>query len=297
MKIKLKDFFVSTCHSFLRNTLFPLLPDKQLVAVEYFIAMKKMINLKEPKTFNEKLLWLMLYGGLEKYAKYVDKYEVREFVKETIGEEYLIPMLGVWDNFRDIPFGDLPERFVLKETHGSHYNYICKDKSLINMEKSSQQFSQWLSENYYDKFREIQYKNCKPRIICEQYMEDETGELIDYKFHCFSGEPQLIEIMTEREKSLKIDLRDIFWKNVPFSFMGYLCSDKTLIKPKKLDKMIEIARLLSKNFPYVRVDLYSISDEVYFGELTFTPGNGLDYRFDPPSIDEKFGNLIELSTM
>lgn len=253
-----------------------------------------MLNLNNPNSFSEKIQWIKVFGQLEKYSKYVDKYDVREYVKNTAGKQYLIPLVGMWNNFENIPFEKLPKKFVLKATHGSGYNYICKDKSLIDIKQLKKLASKWLKENYYKKGREEQYKLCWPKIICEGYLEDDSGSLRDYKIFCFNGIPQIIQIDSDRFSVHKRDLMNIDWERLPVTLGGHSNLNKIILKPKKLPEMIEIAKKLSKKIPFVRVDLYLINNKIYFGELTFTPGNGLE-KFFPNEADYQFGELIDLS--
>src|SRR3989337_4324671 len=157
----------------LKKGIFRFLPDKLFITFDYFITHRKIPNLQHPKTFSEKLQWIKLYGGLEKYSKNVDKYEVRNYISETIGEKHLVPFYGVWDKFEEIDFNKLQQQFVLKATHGSGYVFICKDKSSLDLKSLKKTTTKWLSENFYKSTREIQYNLCKPRIVCEKYLEDE----------------------------------------------------------------------------------------------------------------------------
>ncbi len=270
------------------------LPDKLFVLLNYYTLRKTLPNIRNPITFSEKIQWIKLYGGLEKYTEYVDKYEIRDFIRKTIGEKYLIPLVGMWGKSDEINFNKLPRQFVLKATHGQGYNYICKDKSSLDIAMVRNTLTNWINEDFYKKTREIQYKFCKPKILCEKYLEDESGSLIDYKIFCFNGKPHIIEVISDRYSEMKDDFMDLHWRKLPFIYNGYPQSIKILKKPPKLDEMIDIASKLSKPFPFVRVDLYSVNNSIYFGELTFTPANGLE-TFDPPEVDYQLGKLIDLS--
>ena len=279
----------------LKKGIFRFLPDKLFITFDYFITHRKIPNLQHPKTFSEKLQWIKLYGGLEKYSKYVDKYEVRNYISETIGEKHLVPLYGVWDKFEEIDFNKLPQQFVLKATHGSGYVFICKDKSSLDLKSLKKTTTKWLSENFYKSTREIQYNLCKPRIVCEKYLEDERGELIDYKIFCFDGKPYLVEVIWDRFTDHKGDVyKDLNWKTLDISYIGVPIPKRTLKRPENLEEMLEISKKLSKNLPFVRVDLYSLGNKIYFGELTFIPASGLE-RFNPPQIDFLFGKQIDLS--
>ena len=204
--------------------------------------------------------------------------------------------LGVWDRFEDIPFEKLPDRFVLKATHGSHYIYLCKDKSSLDIGKLKKIVNGWLREDFSQKFREIQYRDIPPRVIAEQYFEDDTGELTDYKIHCIGGRPQFIELVQYRNSHMTDDILDLDWNLLPITCVGYPYSgDKfNTPKPAKLAELLTVAQKLAADFPLVRVDLYLVGDHIYFGELTFTPGGGFE-AFAPPSAERHFGDLVDLS--
>lgn len=278
----------------IKKRILTYLSDKQYILLNYYISRKYIPKLNNPITFSEKIQWIKLYGGLEKYTKFVDKYEVRDFIRKTIGGKYLIPLIGVWEKFEDIPFNKLPRQFVLKATHGTAYVFVCKDKSSLDMNSLKKTVNKWMQENYYKMSREIQYKNCKPMIVCEKYLEDESGELTDYKFFCFNGKPHFIYIVSNRFTKQKYDFLDLNWKKIPIIYADYPNAIQEYKKPENLHEMIEVAEKLSKSFPFVRVDLYSIKGKTYFGELTFTPANGMD-TFDPPEVDYQLGTLIDLS--
>jgi hypothetical protein len=271
------------------------LPDKFFVYLSYYRAKRTILNLRNPRKFTEKIQWLKVYGKLERFATYADKLTVRPYVEQKIGSQYLIPLLGVWDAFEDIPFEALPTRFVIKVTHGCGYNYVCKDKSKINYGELRALVTGWMSENFYRQEREPQYKLCVPKIICEQYLEDESGGLRDYKFYCSNGIVKMIQVDTDRFVNHKSDLLDIEWNRLDYvSVTTFGSSDLIVERPKNLDALLSIARKLSQSFPFVRVDLYSVNNKIYFGELTFTPGSGL-VDLHPASGDIEMGKLIELA--
>ncbi len=287
-KIRTFIFESTIVRTFLR-----ILSDKQFIVLNYFFIKNKIPNLAHPNTFSEKIQWIKIYGELKKYSRYVDKYEVRNYIKITIGEKYLIPLIGVWNRFEDIPFDKLPNKFVLKATHGSGYIFICKNKSLINKKALKKMINKWLNESFYLKTREIQYKDCKPRIICEEYLDEGQEGLTDYKFFCKNGTPLMVEIITNRFTQPTLDLTDLNFHKLPI-FLAYPNSKRDIKKPTTFSEMLSISRKLSKVFPFVRVDIYSVKNKVYFGELTFTPGNGLDIM-KPHDADYQLRNLIDLS--
>ena len=268
----------------MNKNFFKWIPDEKYITIKYKLEMNQKLNLKEPKTFNEKLQWLKLYDRKPEYTKMVDKYEAKKYVADIIGEEYIIPTLGVWDKFEDIDFTKLPNQFVLKPTHASGNVFICKNKDEIDYKKLKKTAQKWLKRNYYLVHREWPYKNVKPRIIAEEYMEDQIGELIDYKVYAFNGQCDYVmvcfdRIKGDREKNeTKFIYYDRNWNiKKEFSKDGIKYGDTIKIeKPKNLDKMFEFAEILSKNIPFVRVDFYESNGNLYFGELTFYPSAGFD---------------------
>ena len=255
------------------------------------------LNLKDPKTFNEKLQWLKLYNRRPEYTTMVDKYEVKKCVADKIGEEYIIPTIGVWEKFDDIDFDALPNQFVLKCTHDSGGLVICRDKSKLDKVAAREKIERSLKRNYYWHAREWPYKNVKPRIIAEQYMVDESGyDLKDYKFFCFGGEVKLCMIERDRAKGRNGHAVDFFDRNFEHQNItvdGYPNAVQAYKKPENYDELLAIAEKLAKNIPHIRVDLYNVNGRVYFGELTFFQASG-NIKFAPIEWDEVLGNWIEL---
>lgn len=275
------------------DKLLKIIPDSFYLQLVYYIKMGKRLNITNPKSFNEKIQWLKLYDRRLEYTKMVDKYEVRKYISEIIGEQYLIPLLGVYNNFEEIDFSKLPNKFVLKCTHDSGGLVICKDKNKFDIEKAKMKINNCLKRNYYFQWREWPYKNIKPRIICEKYMVDESGiELKDYKFMCFNGQVKCLFVCLNRNSSngLNVDFYDMDWNPMPFE-RHYSSSGTTIPKPKNFDMMVEFAKKLSKNIPFVRVDFYETNGQLYFGELTFYPGSGYE-EFKPESYDYLLGSWI-----
>lgn len=272
-----------------------LFPDKLYLKIKFRLTMKKKLNLKNPQTFNEKLQWLKLYDRNPEYTKMVDKYEVRKYIAEKIGEEYLIPLLGVWDSFDELNFDALPDQFVLKCTHDSGGLVICKDKSQLNIDDARKKINKCLKRNYYWQNREWPYKNVKPRIIAEKFMVDsiQGDGLADYKVLCFNGAAKLIEFHLDRygERHTQ-DIYDINWNKTTISQDGYI-SDKIIEKPLQLDTVIELSQILAKGICHVRVDWYIIEEKVYFGEITFFDASGFS-PFDDEKDDLYIGRLIDL---
>lgn len=276
---------------------FDFLPDKLFLEFMYRVKIGQKLHLDDPKTFNEKLQWLKLYNRKPEYIKMVDKYAVREYIAKELGEEYLIPLLGVWDDPDDIDFDSLPDKFVLKCNHNSGTGMcICKDKSSLDIETVKKNLRKGLKQDYYKYNREWPYKDVKRKIIAEQYMEDdEKGELVDYKFMCFNGKVQCSFTCTERFSSsgLKVSFFDIDWNRLPF-IRQYPQSTVDIKKPKNYDEMVIMAEKLSKGIPFVRIDFYEINKKMYFGEITFFPGSGYE-KFTPEEWDLKLGEMINLT--
>lgn len=255
------------------------IPDEKYIRIKYKLEMSKKLNLNNPQTFNEKLQWLKLYNRKSEYTKMVDKYNAKEYVASIIGKEYIIPTLGVWDKFEKINFNELPKQFVLKPTHTSGNVFICKNKDEIDYKKLKKTVKKWLKRNYYLIHREWPYKNVKPRIIAEEYVEDETRALNDYKVYSFNGKCDYVMVCIDREKNkTKFIYYDKNWNiKKEFSKDGIKYGDNIKIeRPKNLGKMFEFAEMLSKNIPFVRVDFYEANGNLYFGELTFYPSAGFD---------------------
>ncbi len=271
-----------------------MLPDRIYLPLLYKKQIGNKLNLKSPATFNEKLQWLKLYDRKPEYTIMVDKYAVKKYVANIIGKEYIIPTLGVWDNPDEICFDTLPHQFVLKCTHNSGLGmYICRNKSKIDEKAIKDELRKGLAQNYYLTAREWPYKNVHRRIIAEKYMEDSgTTELNDYKFMCFNGNVRCTFVCSDRSENLKVTFYDKQWKRMPFE-RHYPASKVDIPKPKNYDKMVELAEILSKDIPFVRVDFYEINGHIYFGELTFYPGAGLE-EFTPSKWDKILGDWIVL---
>lgn len=258
--------------------------------------MGKKLDLENPRTFNEKLQWLKINDRKEEYTTLVDKYAVREYIEEKLGEEYLIPLLGVWDNPEDIDFDKLPDRFVLKCNHNSGVGMcICKDKSKLDIPKVKEELKKGLKQDYFITSREWPYKNVKRRIIAEKYMEDSRGKFADYKFFCFNGFVHNVMVCLERNTGdTKFYFFDRDWNLLRLNKRGKEAPEGfTIRKPECIDKMFEIAAVLSENKPYSRIDLYEVDGKIYFGEITFFPNSGFDANF-LKETDERFGNMIDL---
>ena len=272
-----------------------LIPDKLYLRYKYKKYIGKKLNLKNPQTFNEKLQWLKLYDRRDIYTTMVDKYTVKNYVANIIGKEYIIPTLGIYNNFDEIDFDKLPNQFVIKCTHDSGGLVICKDKKNFNIQNARKIINRSLKKNYFYNGREWPYKNVKPRVLIEKYMEDTyTKELRDYKFFCFNGIAKLMFVATDRSiHKTKFDFYDLKFNKLPIK-QHYPNNDKKIEKPVNFDKMIILAEKLSKNIPHVRVDFYEINDKIFFGELTFYHFSGF-VLFEPDEWDKKIGDMLDLS--
>ena len=272
------------------------LADKPYLKLMFFVRMWKRLDLNDPKTFNEKLQWLKLYDRKPEYTRMVDKYEAKKYVAERIGEEYIIPTLGVWDSFDEIDFEALPPQFVLKTTHDCGGLFICKDKAKLDLAAARAKMEKHLKRDYFILGREWPYKNVKPRIIAESFMKDsQTQELRDYKFFCFGGVPKVLFIAADRqanEKDTTIDFFDMEYNHLPIR-KGRPNAAKLPEKPVCFEKMKELAAKLSAGIPHVRVDFYEVDGKVYFGELTFSSGSGMG-AFEPEQWDYTLGSWIKL---
>lgn len=270
--------------------------DELYIRIDYFLRMKKLLHLNPPITYNEKLQWLKLNWNNSSYTQLVDKFEVKKHVASFLGEEYIIPTLGVWESFDDIDFTKLPNQFVLKCTHDSGGVVICKDKNTFNYRKARKLLTNNLNQNFYYIGREYPYKEVKPQIIAEKFMLDESGvELKDYKFFCFNGEVKFLFIASERFIDTKFDFYDAEFNHYPF-LQGHPNSKKEIMKPKNFDEMKSIASRLSKGMLHVRIDLYDIAGKIYFGEYTFFHFGGY-VPFEPDCWDAKVGEWLDLSKL
>lgn len=275
---------------------FNWMSDKTYLSIAFRARMGKKLNLDNPKSYSEKLQWLKLYNRKPEYTDMVDKYKVKEYVSKIIGDEYIIPTIGVWDKFEDIDFNSLPDQFVLKCTHDSGGLVICKDKKRLDIADARRKINKCLKHNFFYAQREWPYKDVVPRIIAETYMEDaEDHELRDYKFFCFNGKVKALFIATNRgteNEETTFDFFDEEFNHLDFR-NGHPNAEKLPHKPKQFELMKELAGKLSEGIPQVRVDFYEVNGKVYFGEMTFFHWSGMT-PFEPEKWDEIFGSWIEL---
>ena len=304
-KNMLKDPYMTLCLVICsRGGVLPKLSDKNWTKVIWKLKTGKRIRLYNPKGFNEKLQWLKLYDRNPNYTMMVDKYLVRRFVADRVGEEYLVPLLGVWDSAEEIDFDQLPNQFVLKCNHNSGEGMcLCRDKSQLDIVKVKNGLNTALGHNYYFEEREWPYKNVRPRIIAEEYMVDTTIDntrwsFVSYKFYCFNGEPKFFfvevdDISNGSKGEAMLSFFDLEWKTPAFSRTDHAPIPMEVGRTDRFEEMVTIAKNLSANIPFVRVDLFSINNKVYFSEMTFYPGGGFGF-FSPQEWEEKIGSWIKL---
>lgn len=282
------------------RSLLKIIPDKYYLSVLYFRHFKRILHWRSPKAFSEKLQFLKIYDRRSEYTQMVDKYAVKEYVAQKIGEEYVIPTLNVWDKIEDIDWDNLPNQFVLKTTHGGGSNgvIICRDKSVFDRKFACESLQKAMFADIYIKYREWPYKNVRKRIIAEEYIMNENSQgisdLLDYKFFCFNGKPKYCQVISGRSANMCIDFFDKAWQHQDFHEPhNYPFAEKLPQKPSNFNKMWELATVLANGKPFVRIDFYNINGKIYFGEITFFPTSGFG-GFDPIEWDYKFGSMIDL---
>jgi len=274
---------------------FNWIPDSIYLRVLFRVRVGKKLNLKNPQTFNEKLQWLKLYNRKPEYTTMVDKYAVKQWVTERIGGEYVVPTIGVWDFFDEINFDILPNQFVLKCTHDSGGLVICQDKNKLDRELVRARIERSLKKNYYYHSREWPYKNVKPRIIAEKYLQDgNTKRLPVYKVFNFMGNPRIIQVIqNDKTAEESVDYFDFEWNRLVLQ-QNYPNSEWCPPRPQQLKEMLELARKLSQSIPFVRTDFYEVNGTLYFSEITFYSDGGMA-KFHPEEWDRRFGDWIDLS--
>lgn len=260
---------------------------------EYYTGKK--LNLDDPKDFNAKIQWLKVFYRPMILSRLVDKYEVREYVIQTVGEKYLNELIGVYDKPFQVDFDKLPEKFVLKATHGYHFNLLVKDKNELNRKRARYLMYKWLSKNQYKRGGlEWAYKHAKPRLIVEKYLEEIGKEDInDYKFFCFDGVPQLLHVDIDRGTKHSRAYYDMDWNKLPIKHDSIAFIEGETKKPENFDEMVEVASKLAGKFPYVRVDLYNLNNKIVFGEMTFYPADGR-LEFIPEKYNRILGDYLEI---
>lgn len=275
------------------------MPDECYIRRQFRYEMGKTVDLSNPKTFNEKLQWLKLHDRKSEYTQMVDKYEAKKYVANLIGQEHVIPTLGIYDRFENIDFSELPDQFVIKCTHDSGGLVICRDKRKFDVLRARKKIQKSLRTNYYWYGREWAYKQVTPRIIVEEYMEEEcSAGLTDYKFFCFNGEPRLLYVSDglENHQTAHISFYNMDGGELPFHRKDYLPRAKPLILPANFATMKVIAERIAKEIsnPFVRIDLYSVQGAIFFSEITFCPCGGM-LPFTPENYDRILGDMIDIS--
>lgn len=275
---------------------FNFLDDKTFLKIQYRIKMGNKLNLKNPITYSEKIQWLKLYDRKNNYIVMVDKYEAKKYVANKIGEEYIIPTIGVYNSLEEIDFNHLPNQFVMKCTHDSGGLIICRNKQRLNINQVKKKINSYLRRNYFYFGREWPYKNVTPRIIIEQYLEEEnTLDLKDYKFYCFNGTPKYLYVSEglENHQTAKMEFFDMNFNSAPFMREDYRSFDKKPQRPIHFEQMKKLAKILSQGIPFIRVDFYEVNNRIYFGELTFSPCSGY-MLLNPKEYDKVLGDMLEL---
>lgn len=269
--------------------------DEQHVKLQYNIKMGKKLNLSNPQTLNEKLQWLKLYDRRDIYTTMVDKYEAKQYVASVIGDKYIIPTLGVYEKFEDIDFDSLPNQFVIKCTHDSGGLVICRDKKELDKKLAKKKIKKALKRNYYNYGKEWPYRNVKPRIIIEKYLENnDKHTLDDFKIQMFNGDVAYSFVCTDRATgNVKFTFFDKNKKFIPVTQCGDPNDPEHAMIPKNYDKFVKLAKKLSKGIPELRVDFYDVKGKIYFGELTFFDSSGFG-KFDPEEYDLIFGQMLDL---
>ena len=273
--------------------LFEKMDDEKYLKLMYRCCFGKKLDLQNPKTFNDKLQWLKLYNRKPEYVKLADKYAVNTYVRDTVGEEYLIPTLGVWSSPEEIEFQTLPNQFVLKCTHDSDSAIVCRNKNMLDTKAITVKLKRYMKRNYFFFAREWPYFYIEPRIIAQPYLTDKSGTAVkDYKFLCFQGKVKALYVISDRFTDIRHDYFDADYHHISLQ-IHYPNADITPEKPKSFDQMIQLAEKLSQGFCHVRVDFYEADGRIYFGELTFFHWGGIE-AFEPESYDEMFGEWIHL---
>ena len=272
-----------------------LISDSLYTRLKFRKNLHRWPDLKNPRTFNEKLCWLKLHRREPEMSVMVDKAQAKDYVRDILGEEYIIPTFGLWERAEDIDFGLLPDRFVMKGTHDSGRVIVCTDKNQLDFDRARQEMQQSLDRDFYAITREWPYKNVSHRIIAEQFIRQSDGGLTDYKFFCFNGHVDCVMVCIDRHLGKpKFYFFDRNWNFLRLNKRGVAAPEGfTLPRPEGMERMFEIASILSKGQPFVRVDLYNVDGKIYFGELTFYPDGGVDPNI-LPSTDQRWGDLLDL---
>ena len=281
-------------YKWLHTTYGKKMDDAEYVKKMFKLNMDYELDLDNPKTFNEKLQWLKLFNRKEKYTAMVDKYLSKDIVSQIIGDKYVAKVYGVWNSVDEIDWDVLPEQFVLKTTHDCGGVIVCRDKGSLNLKECKRVLKQHMKREYFYHCREWPYKNTVPKIMAEELLKDGENNILPvYKVFCFGGEPKIIQtIQNDKQINETIDYYDAEW-NILKLKQNYPNSEKPLSKPKKLEEMLKLAQELSKDMAFIRVDFYTVNDEIFFSEFTFFSDAGFA-SFEPKEWDRKMGEWIVL---
>jgi len=283
-----KELFFIFARSFLGRCI----PDRIFLSFFYRIRMGRRLNLQNPQSLSEKIQWLKLNWHADILTKCADKYEVRKFVEKRIGPQVLKKLYGVYEKPEDIDFNKLPEAFVLKVNHGSRQNIFCKKKSELDRKSTLRLLKKYYKENLYPLYREWAYKNIAPRIICEEHLTKNDETLYEYGFYCYNGVPRLVEINEDRAELHRVNMFDIDLNILENKYSSPALQEPVTRTPQ-YEKVLEYAAILSRGFPFVRVDFIVVNSRIYFGEMTFYPLAGL-CKLDPQSFDSYLGAFLNL---
>lgn len=273
------------------------LPDKTYIRLYYRLRVGRKLNINNPQTLNEKIQWLKFNYRFPLQTIVSDKFLVRKYVKEKIGEKYLIHLLGIWDNYNEIDFDRLPTKFVLKCNHDSGGLVVCKDKKQLNRTSTRKKIEKSFHSNFFYIGREYQYRNIKPRIICEEFISDNGNVPMDYKIYCFNGKPDVILVCRDRFSKNSHRASYLFfdqnWNFLTLDKDDENIKNPDVERPENLEEMLQIAKILSEDFVFARIDLYNIGGTIYFGEITLSPNSGFDSDITEET-DRMFGEKLEI---
>lgn len=291
-------FYTKRKYKYHCNRLLPACKRPSALKQWYFKETGEQLHLESPQSYNDKIQWFKLYGVTPLISQLSDKYRVRDWVSQRIGDKYLVPLLGVWDSVDEIDFDKLPQRFVLKENHGCGYNVLVKDKSSLNIQQLKKILNQWLKIDFaFVAGFEMQYHNIPRKIIAEAYLENENSDLYDYKAYCFNGKCEFIEFISNRSSKPQLSFYDREWNRVNISTGTYASSETLVPKPDNLEELLQCVEKLAEGFAHVRVDFYRLNDgSLYFGEMTFTPCSG-KAKWQPDGLGLSLGQKFKYPGM
>lgn len=290
---KLRVFCFNKLMALCRRQWLNFIPDKPLLRAQFYLKLGRRLDLKHPRLYNDKLQWIKLYDRDPRYRTFVDKVAVRDYVAETAGEKYLIPEVARFETWRDIDWASLPDRFALKLAHGSGCNVLCRDKDALDIPAAQKKLERWAKLDWFWPSREWPYLGVKPRVLVEAFLEGENGDVPrDYKILCFAGVPRYVIVDVDRYTRHTRNFYDVNWVRQDM-FNRHPGYEGEVPRPENLEEMLEVAAKLSKGVPHIRIDLYNVKGRVYFGEMTFFHGYGMEV-FRPRAFEEHLGDLTPL---